>query len=71
MSSVAVGGADDIVLVADSCLTGGLGLDPLKAHRSSLVKLELRMETLPPSKHVLPCWLTGSCACWRILVLVQ
>ena len=54
MSSVAVGGADDIVLVADSCLAGGLGLDPLTAHRSSLVKLELGMETLPPLKLVLP-----------------
>ena len=71
LSSVAVGGADDIVLGADSCLSGGLGLDPLTARRSSLVKLELRIETLPPSKRILPGWLTGSCACLRILVLVQ
>ena len=54
LSSMAGGGVGVIALGAESGLSGGLGLDPLIAHRSSLVKLELRMETLSPSKPVLP-----------------
>jgi hypothetical protein len=71
LSLVAEGGVGVIALETESGLSGGLGLDPLMADRSSLVKMELRMETLPPSKHVLPDCRTWSWACWRILVLVQ
>jgi len=44
---------------------------PLIAHRSSLTKLELRVERYPPSKPVAIALLVGSCACCRILAFVH
>ena len=49
---MAEGVAGVIAIGAESGLPGGLGLDPVMAHRSSLVKLELRMETLPHSQPI-------------------
>ena len=49
----------------------GPPLPPRIVDRSSLEKLELSMETSPPSKPVAPAALVGSCACCRILTLVH
>ncbi len=60
--------ADSAALAAD---VYGPPLPPRIVDRSSLVKLELRMETSPPSKPVAPAALVGSCACCLILTLVH
>ena len=60
VAAAAVVAADSAAPAAD---VDGPPLPPRIVDRSSLEKLELRMETFPPSKPVAPAALVGSCAC--------
>ncbi len=73
--AVAVLFADVVAVVVGSAAhaadVDGPPLPPRIVDRSSLEKLELRMETSQPSKPVAFVALVGSCVCCRILTLVH
>ncbi len=59
------------VVVAPPIVDDGPPLPPRIVDRSSLAKLEFRVEKFPPSKPVAPADRAGSWACCRIFALVQ